>query len=140
MVSALDRTEVQSQVPRATQRMQVSKINCDNGKSEVRRLVGKRKEGLITRADAVHEALPLILEFGPNVVLDKLDDELRQDIRNWVREAPKTQEAWLQTKVFEQRAVDSGVPEFIAVPMSEGEADARLQVIRDLLKYFEETE
>ena len=110
----------------------------ENPESKVLDVENRYSNFQITSAEAEHYLLALIDEYGAEFVLDRVGQKLRNIVHKWFDEAPKTSEDWQKMKVFEARQNSDSIPEYVAVPMTPDEINARLKVIRLLDKYFKE--
>lgn len=91
---------------------------------------------LLTKMDATYRLLSGIDSYGAERVLNQVSPELRHLVREWASNAPKSTKGWKTQRVFEFREGVAGLPEAVAVSMSDKEIEGRLRVVESVLKYF----
>ena len=98
------------------------------------------RDGLITRAEAVYELLPLVEETGAESLMPGVCADLQRAMKAWLNDAPKTRAAWRLTRVFQVVQDDLNLSEYEGVRISEPEIDARMKVTAQLQEYFSHDE
>lgn len=93
---------------------------------------------MITRSEACHRLLGLIQQLGVREVLYDLPSDLREEIFEWAKSSPLSDEDWKKQRVFEFRKGYGGFMEAISVPISRQEIMARKSVASSIKKYMSE--